>query len=612
MSLPKPHFLSGFLKRRGLFRPGPRTALLLLLGAVFSFLSGCAFFPTQSQEEQAAVLNRMVLPKTPPSRESAVYYHFILGELYAQQNNAQKAVAEFELALAGRPDSPSLLLEVAQQYYRMAEVDKALVLIRKAVQLDPKFKEAYQLLGEMEIAQGRWAEASKTFQTLLQNHPGEEDPQFFLGLTYLQLRKYPQAQDVFKKIIQTNPKSDRAYYFLGKVYLAQKQYDQAQKAFQETVGLQPLHEGGFLGLGFIYEATDQPKQALAMYQKVLQINPDSLEARERMADQYLQLDKPEQAREIIQDLKRRTHNDFEIRFRIALVYLENKRLAEAQVEFEALLQEKPGSEKVRYGLANTLVEKNELKKAETVLTPIGPQSDFYSQALVLRAFILEKEKKVPEAIQLLQNALVVAPKRIDLYLTLASLYEQNSQFAEGLSILKEGLEVDPDNAELYFRTAVILDKMGKKKEAVAQLKIAITKDPFHISSLNYLGYTYAEKGIHLDEAEELVKRALKFKPNDGFIIDSLGWVYYKKKKWDEALAELEKAWKLVPNDPVIGEHLADVYVRKNFLEKALKTYRKVLELNPATKEREGVLKKIKEVHERLEEEKRNAERLPAD
>jgi Flp pilus assembly protein TadD len=150
--------------------------------------------------------------------------------------------------------------------------------------------------------------------------------------------------------------------------------------------------------------------------------------------------------------------------------------------------------------------------------------------------------------------------------------------------------------------------MGKKKEAVQQLKTAITKDPFHVSSLNYLGYTYAEKGIHLDEAEELVKRALKFKPNDGFIIDSLGWVYFKKRKWDEALTELEKAWKLVPNDPVIGEHLGDVYVRKNQMEKALKTYRKVLELNPAPKEREGVLKKIRDVQDRLEEEKRNAER----
>jgi tetratricopeptide (TPR) repeat protein len=150
--------------------------------------------------------------------------------------------------------------------------------------------------------------------------------------------------------------------------------------------------------------------------------------------------------------------------------------------------------------------------------------------------------------------------------------------------------------------------MGKKKESLQQLKTAISKDPFHVSALNYLGYTYAEKGVQLDEAEELIKRALKFKPNDGFIIDSLGWVYYKKKKWDEAIIELEKAWKLAPGDPTIGEHLGDAYVRKNYWDKALRTYRKVLDLNPGGKEKEGVLKKIKEVQDKLEEERKNSER----
>ena len=104
-------------------------------------------------------------------------------------------------------------------------------------------------------------------------------------------------------------------------------------------------------------------------------------------------------------------------------------------------------------------------------------------------------------------------------------------------------------------------------------------------ALNYLGYTYAERGTNLDEAEDLIKRALKFRPNDGYILDSLGWVYFKKKKFDEALIELEKAWKLAPNDPVIGEHLGDVYVKKNLWEKALKVYRRILELIPPKKKK---------------------------
>ena len=152
---------------RGPRRSAARGALVLLLALSGAILVGCSLFATQSREEKAAALSQVVLPKTPPSRESQVYYHFILGDLYAQENKVPQAVAEFEQALAVLPDSPSLLLELAQQYYRLAEADKALEMVRKAVRLDPQFKEAYQLLGEMEIALGKWEEASKTFQTLV-------------------------------------------------------------------------------------------------------------------------------------------------------------------------------------------------------------------------------------------------------------------------------------------------------------------------------------------------------------------------------------------------------------------------------------------------------------
>ena len=121
-------------------------------------------------------------------------------------------------------------------------------------------------------------------------------------------------------------------------------------------------------------------------------------------------------------------------------------------------------------MANTLVEKKEYRQAEEVLSLIGPQSDYHAPSLILRAHILEKEKKVDEAIQLLQKALIAVPKRIDLYLFLASLHEQKNEFPESYKILKEGLEVDPENAELYFRLGALLDKMGKKKESLQQLK----------------------------------------------------------------------------------------------------------------------------------------------
>jgi tetratricopeptide (TPR) repeat protein len=103
--------------------------------------------------------------------------------------------------------------------------------------------------------------------------------------------------------------------------------------------------------------------------------------------------------------------------------------------------------------------------------------------------------------------------------------------------------------------------------------------PEHADALNYIGYTYAEQGVRLEEAMDLIQKALKIKPDSGYIIDSLGWVYYQKGLYDEALKYLLEAAKLVPNDPTILEHLGDVYFKKRMYEKSLEEYEKALTLN---------------------------------
>jgi tetratricopeptide (TPR) repeat protein len=102
-------------------------------------------------------------------------------------------------------------------------------------------------------------------------------------------------------------------------------------------------------------------------------------------------------------------------------------------------------------------------------------------------------------------------------------------------------------------------------------------NPDNAEALNYLGYTYADHGIFLEEAEELVSKAARLRPEDGYIVDSLGWVYFKQGRFPEAARELERAGSLVPDDPVILEHLGDAYRQLGQGARALEVYRKALE-----------------------------------
>ena len=182
------------------------------------------------------------------------------------------------------------------------------------------------------------------------------------------------------------------------------------------------------------------------------------------------------------------------------------------------------------------------------------------------------------------------------------------EYETSLETVRKGLEQDADNTNLIFRMGVILDKEGKKEECLKQMQRVVALDPEHAEALNYIGYTYAEQGIRLDEAMALIQKALKLKPESGYIVDSLAWVYFQRGQYDAALKHLEKAVTMTPNDPTITEHLGDVYLKSGKYEKSLEMYEKALSLNHPKPEKikeklEGVKKILRKQGSNLDGQK---------
>ena len=158
---------------------------------------------------------------------------------------------------------------------------------------------------------------------------------------------------------------------------------------------------------------------------------------------------------------------------------------------------------------------------------------------------------------------------------------------------EKGKALDENNIDLLFRLGVVLDKSGDKARSIEQMREILGIDPDHADALNYIGYTYAEQGINLDEAQKMIERAIELKPDNGYIIDSLGWVYYQKGQYDDALNYLNKAFALIPTDPTVAEHLGDAYFKTKQYEKSLELYNKAIKLKHPHEDK--ILIKIKEV-----------------
>ena len=135
--------------------------------------------------------------------------------------------------------------------------------------------------------------------------------------------------------------------------------------------------------------------------------------------------------------------------------------------------------------------------------------------------------------------------------------------------------------EIHFRLAVLYEKQNNRPESIQQIKKVLELDPNNADAQNFLGYAYAEAGVNLDEAEKLVREALRAKPNSGHIMDSLGWVYYKQGQYDKAVTELERAHRSMPQDGTVAEHLGDAYFQMKRYRDALRIYRQALGLENA-------------------------------
>jgi Flp pilus assembly protein TadD len=123
----------------------------------------------------------------------------------------------------------------------------------------------------------------------------------------------------------------------------------------------------------------------------------------------------------------------------------------------------------------------------------------------------------------------------------------------------------------------------------------LRKDPEHAPSLNYLGYMWAENGVNLERAHEMLTRAVGQEPENGAYVDSLGWVYFRLGNLDLAEKYLTDATRLLPRDATVHEHLADVLAKRGDMTRALQLYRVALDLDPESKDVDKIRSKIAEI-----------------
>jgi tetratricopeptide (TPR) repeat protein len=214
-----------------------------------------------------------------------------------------------------------------------------------------------------------------------------------------------------------------------------------------------------------------------------------------------------------------------------------------------------------------------------------------------RAEALRLSGRVDAAIEVLQQLSESHAEQSAVHVALGDVFRRLSRYDEAGEAYDRALSLydEPDQAQwsLFYMRGITHERMDRWDLAEADFRKALELNPDQPQVLNYLGYSLVEMQVNLDEALNMIERAVKARPNDGYITDSLGWVLYRLGRFDEAVGHMERAAELTPVDPIVNDHLGDVYWSVGRKREAEFQWNRAMSFDPEEEDGERIRRKLK-------------------
>lgn len=532
--------------------------------------------------------------------DSETEFQFLRGELLLSEEKVDEALGSY-LRAAARLKEPSLFLtkRIAQLYIRAGKLKDAITQMEAYRSLGQSDFELLELLGGAYSAAQQFDKAEAVYRELIDSSNGKtkEDATIYLVTVLAQSGRVAEAKTLLGQQLKVNPKSGIAHYYLAKMHELSNDLSAAEQEYRAAIKVSPVNDGLSLELARVLAVQRKVPEATEVVKKIVARSPQNQQARQILAQLLLANDDIESALKQFEQLEEQGSPD--TRIKIALLKLERRDFLGAQADLSLIVAEDPLNIAARYYLALAYAGEGRVDEVMKTVREIPPSEKVYVESRLLTAFLLRQNKRFEEAVAFLsETKLHVTDVRILNFLT--SLLKETGRAEEAVKTQREIVELEPDKDVNHFMLAVLLHENGDFKESIKAGERAIELNPKNADALNFVGYSLAERGERLKDAEKLIQRAIEIEPANGYFIDSLGWAYFQQERYSEALPLLERAVELVPSDAVILEHLAWAQEKMGMPDKALQTAKRALVEAPNSDDK-NVQVRLQEMIERLEQ-----------
>lgn len=506
-------------------------------------------------------------------------YGSYLAARHAERDFAvSEAATMFARVLAEDPNNPDLVRRTVYLMAAAGRIEEAAKLADRLTKAKPEERLGNLILSVRAAKLGRYKEATARLRPLPEQGPNQILLPLLRGWYEYASGDRAGGLKALEPLTKLEGYSNFYYLHSGLMLEMMGRADDAAKRYGKAL------EGGespglrmIFAIGLFYERSGRGAQAIKLYESFLKDRPDSLTIQ-------LALERAKKGRK--PDAFARTPADAiaEALFDIASPLRQGRGQRQAIVYAQLALYLRPNFAPAQVLIATIYEASEQFEAAAAYYGKVPTSSPLSWDARLSQVRLLDELKRRDEAIKLLERMADERPERWDALVALGELLRSAERFDDAVAVYDRAVKRIPKlearHWSLLYARGIALERSKQWARAEKDFLKALEFEPDQPHVLNYLGYSWVERGEHLDRARKMIEKAVALRRNDGYITDSLGWVLYRMGKFEEAVKHLERAVELRPQDPTINDHLGDAYWMVGRQHEAEFQWRRALSLEP--------------------------------
>jgi tetratricopeptide (TPR) repeat protein len=487
---------------------------------------------------------------------------YLAGRHAGRERDMEAAAAYYGRALARDPGNPLLIERAFIHELSVGNMDRAEELAESVLDINAEHRVGRVVLGIRAVRDNRYEAAREHFAQAAFTPLGELTSGLLTAWSAAHEGKLDEALAALDVLQSQDAFGNFRLMHTGLIAAHLGDHERAEQAFAEAYERAGSSLRVVQAYGTFLERTGRGREAAEIYEHFLATS-------QRSPLIQAALDRVEEGRLPEPFITQATDGMAEAMFSLANVMMAEQSMDVALIYAQLALSLKPDYAVAQVLLGEIHEDAKHHERAIKAYETIPDDSPLWASAEIQIATNLDRLERFDEALARIDGLIADRPEYYDALVARGNLMRLHEKWDEAAESYSRALELigTPEHQHwtvVYFR-AISYERDGKWELAEADFRTALELEPDHPSVLNYLGYSLVDQGMKLEEAMEMIEKAVEQRPNDGYIVDSLGWAHYKLGNYEEAVKHLERAISLscgdsqCSSDPVINDHLGDAY-----------------------------------------------------